>query len=393
MSGQTGVSVSTFSEWLERQARYKRQDVLTARIAGILSDHGINPFREGEGFALVGLVTGMVKPAEQQYRRIHFLPSVAASLRGEIANALDLYLSGIGGHGRYAVMTSGPRCEVWEVRGRVVWLNRTISKWHHEICGPLGIDVLFRAIELPWEQGKGFHVHANVIYHPTRYIPEPKWKRFKKQTAAFFGTHWDDNGRLRDVREAVKYVMKGDDLEALADHDARQVAELYRQLKGLHLVQGLGGFRIARKDRKERRAKVVSIQEFSGRKLVEVDIPRRRPRDDSDDRSGGGLPRSNQVFCFGLPKAAFSNVKEPVALVSNLDLDSFWRDPDVMERARRGLSDWTRRGNFPPDRWFPGRRPFKVHTYTSIVRSGAGCGRVIAGQTAPGNPHAPRSPP
>ena len=394
MSGQTGVVVSTLTEWQERQVRYRRQDDDTARIAGILERHGVNPFREGAGFALVGLVTGRVKPAEQQYRRIHFLPSVAAMLRCEIATALEHYLLSSVCLARYGVFTTGPRCEVWEVKGRVVWLSRMISRWHHEICAPLGIDVLFRGVELPCDDGLTFHVHANVIYFPTRYLQSRKWGRFKKQTAAFFGAHWEDLGKLRDVREVVKYVMKGDDIARLADQDERLVVELYRQLKGLHLVQCLGGFRAWRRARKEAGEKVVAILEFDGRKTVIVKRAERRPREEAAEPAVDRLPVSNRVLSFGLPRAAFGPVKEPVALVSNFDPDGFWRDPVVMERARSGLKRWMARGNFPPRCWFPrGRSPFKVHTYTTTVGAGGACGRVEAALTGPDLAHEPRPPP
>ncbi len=366
LSGQTGVAVSTLPEWQERQARYRAQDALTAEVAQVLSAGGVNPFRDGAGFSLVGLVTGLVKPAEHEYRRIHFLPAVAASLRAELANALDLYLAINGRHARYAVMTTGQRCTVCDVRSRLVWLHRTISRWHHEICAPLGIEVLFRAAELPCDDAETFHVHANVLYAPSRYLRPREWRRFLRQTRAHFGAHWHDNGKLEDVREAVKYVMKGDQVARLAASSPTVLVALYHQLAGLHLVQGLGPFRDWRRSLADVGQKVIAIHEREGRKLIAVKRRERRPEDETEASAGARLPASNRILSFGLPRAAFGPRKEPVALVENLDLGSFWRDPLVAEHARRALHDWTRKDLLPPARPAPpASGAFTVHTSTT----------------------------
>lgn len=390
MAGQTGACVSDLATWSERELRYRLQDELTRRIAGILEPAGVPVFRPGRGFALVGLVTGGIKPAEQPYRRIHFLPAVAAALRAELANALELFLATKGRYARYAVMTTGQRCEVGELRARIQQLNRLVSRWHHETCKPLGIVVAFRSIELPCDDDLSFHVHANIVYWPTRSIPKKPWKKFLRRTRAFFGAHWKDNGRLKEVREVVKYMMKGDQVARLAETDPAVLVELYHQLKLLPLVQPLGPFRDFRRRLERDRLKVVAVYEARGRRLVAVKRPPRPHR----DRPNTGLPETNQVLSIDLPRAAFCNYREPVMRVCNLDANTLWNHPGLAARARAALADWTRNGAPAPHlATLIGRDLFTVHTSTSTVAAARAGDRLPAPETPAVSPHAPRAPP
>lgn len=390
MRGQTGASVSDLPTWLEREQRYRRQDELTKRLAGVLEAAGIPAHRAGAGFALVGLVTGGVKPAEQPYRRIHFLPSVAASLRAELANGLELFLATKGRYARYAVVTTGQRCELHDLRRRIVRLSRLVSRWSHEVCKPLGVVVAFRSIELPCDDGKTFHVHANVVYWPTHSIAKKAWRRFLRRTRAHFGAHWKDCGRLKEVREVVKYVMKGDEVARLADNDPADVVELYYELRGLRLVEPSGPFRAFRHQLDDAGLKVVAEYGPRGRRLVVT----RRPAQGHPDRPIAGLPATNQVLSIDLPRAAFCNYREPVLRVSNLDVHTLWRDPQLLARAGEALAAWTRNGAPPPQLLVPAAcGPFTVHTFTPAVGAASPGAGPPAVKTATDRAHPARAPP
>ena len=368
MSGQTGVQVSSNAEWEERRDRHDAQDAVTAEVARALAAGGIDPFRPGEGYAIVGLVSGAFKPTEQQYRRSLFLPAMAASLRAGTALELELFLSLHAPYARYGVITTGTRCPVCDVRARVVKLERLISQWRYEVCAPLGIEVYLRSIELPSNQDLTFHVHANVLYQPTRRLGQRRWRRFLRQTRAFFAAHWRDNGGLEDVREVVKYVMKADQLLWLTRCHPGVLVQLHDQLQGLHLVQPLGPFKAWRRGLEDAHQKVIQITEDEQRKLIAVQRPRRRPRDETEPSPGPRLPRTNRVLAFCLPRAVFGPHKEPVVLVSNLDLDTLWHDPIVMEHAARALHAWTSKGLPPPARLLAtARSASTVHTSTTTV--------------------------
>jgi len=390
MAGQTGACVSDLPTWSEREQRQRLQEQLTRRLAGVLERAGIPAHRAGSGFALVGLVTGGVKPAEQPYRRLHFLPGVAAALRAELANALELFLATRARYARYAVMTTGQRCELDELRPRITRLSRLVSRWTCEVCAPLGIEVAFRSIELPCDDAKTFHVHANVVYWPTRNIPKKAWKRFLRRTRAFFDAHWQDNGRLKEVREVVKYVMKGDDVARLADNDEADVAELYHQLAGLHLVQPLGPFRAFRQQLDDDGLKVVAEYGPRGRRLVVT----RRPTRPHRDRPITGLRGTNEILSIDLPRAAFCNYREPVMRVANLDVQTLWQDDRLLARAGEALADWTRNGAPAPQLLVPAARgPFTVHTCTPAVGAASSRRGLPVPETPAVSPHAPRAPP
>lgn len=389
-SEQTGGCVADAATYAARERRHKRNDALTRRIADVLEDQGIKVFREGQHFALVGLVTGIFTPAEQQYRRIHFLPTVAAALRAQLANALELYFSTHARHARYGVVTTGQRCEVGELRQRIIRLNRMISRWHHEICAPLGIDVLFHSIELPCDDAQTFHVHANVLYQPTRYLQPRKWARFLRRTRAFFAAHWQDNGQLKDVREVVKYIMKGDEIERLADRAPDVIAHLYRQLQGLHLVQALGSFRAFRHRLDQDALKVIPLYNGRRRRLVVV----RRPKRQAHDREAPASYAVNRILGIDLPRAAFCRFREPIIRVCNLDLQSLWNDPGLRARARAALTDWNRNGAPPPHVAAPGgRTPLTVHTFTTTVGAPDAKKELTPAKTAAEGPYAARAPP
>ena len=390
MAEQTGVPVSSQDAWCERNARRRKQDAFTKRLAAILEVAGVSVYRDTYGAATVGLVTGLSTPAQRQYRQVHFLPSVAATLRAGVANALELYITTKAPFARYAVMTTGPRCELAEVRDRIIKLSRKVSRWHHQLCVPLGIDVLFRSAELTIDDALTFHVHANVIFNPTHHIPKRTWKRFLKSTRAMFGAHWQDNGRLDDVREVVKYIVKGDDLALLVATGDDQVVELYHQLHGLHLVQSLGGFRTFIHRLVNDRFKIVPIYRAGRRRLALVKRPPAHHRDGRSNAVGA----VNQVYSINLPSAAFTRFREPVIRVGRLDIETLWNDPNLRRRAYEALRDWHHNGAPDPRAIAPdGRSPFQVHTDRETVGASEPGPLPGPARTAAENPKAPRAPP
>ena len=390
LSGQTGVLVSTHAEFQERRARHLELDAETARVAGALAAGGVDPYRPGAGFAVVGLVSGLVKPAEREYRHKHILPVVAAALRAPVANALELYLSLYAPGARYGVFTGGRRCQVEEVHGRVRALVRKLSRWHHVICKPFGIDVLFRGVELTVDADLTFHPHVNLLYVLDRYLRPREWRRFLSQSRAFLGAHWQDNGPLRDVREVVKYFMKGDDLDRLVRSHPAVLVELSRQVERCRLVEPLGSFRVWHRDLKHAGLRVVPILEDGERKLIAVKRRERRPGEASVPKPGGRLPRTNRILCFGLPRALHGPHKEPVALVENLDLDTLFHDPVVMEQSRRATRTWTSKGLLPPPgNPFLARSALKVHTTTVTVRAADAGAGVMTAEKAAAHGHPP----
>ncbi|TQV81904.1 hypothetical protein [Denitrobaculum tricleocarpae] len=347
VASQTGLSARDAVAWAEAQQRRAKIDSDTRLVADTLRRYGMDMRRKDQTLIQVGLVTGAVSSAVEGYQRSVFLPSVAASIRREMVDELEHFLKRDpkGRYARYVVITSGQRCIAPDLRWRIQSFNRKISKWRATVCKAFGIDVLLRALEFPWEKGKGFHVHSNVILVPRSRLSKGDWADFFERTRHYFGSWWRDNGRLSDVREAVKYCIKGDDLMKMCREDPNALANAYVYTRGLHLVQPMGAFREWRSELKADRKKVVAIHDREGnRRLVVID---RKRKDDESCRSMEG--GENQVISISLPSARFSRFKEPVALIANPNLDRLWGEGsgELFKHHLEALEHW--RANGAPD--------------------------------------------
>ena len=166
--------------------------------------------------------------------------------------------------------------------------------------------------------------------------------------------------------------------------------ELYHQLKRLHLVHPLGGFRDWRRALADAGLEVKPIKEHNGWKLVAVKRPERRPCDATEPSAGARLPQTNRILCYGLPRAAFGPHKEPVALVENLDMATLRQDPVFMEHHRRAVHDWAAKGLLPPA-WPPpsARSASTVHKTTATVGARSKCPRAQTPEKAAAYGHPP----
>lgn len=221
----------------------------------------------------IGAVTGVVE-CQRIYRACRFLPTVAARDRRPTVNGLKLF---IGGHKcskyfRYVVMTSSEPVPFntdrqGNMRAAIQELNRRISKWAHKAQKKYGVKVLYRSIEFTratagerdaeaHARGQAsnlserygadtvlYHVHANVLYWPTRVMKEDgkTWDDFLRFTHDATAAWWRDNGKVEKVEELVKYCSKPNDtLQSSAD----ELVWLYYATQLLKLCQPLGEFKV-----------------------------------------------------------------------------------------------------------------------------------------------------
>ena len=402
VASQTGLSARDAVAWAEAQQRRAKIDAETRLVASTLREYGFDLRRKDQVLVQVGLVTGAVASAVEGYQRNVFLPSVAASLRREMVDQFELYLRRHqkGKFARYAVITSGQRCKAIGLRERVQTFNRKISKWRATVCRDFGIDVLLRALEMPWKKDAGFHLHSNVILLPKGRLSKADWADFHERTRRYFGSWWRDNGRLSDIREALKYCIKGDDLTRMCRDDPVSLVNAHQEVRGLHLVQPLGGFRAWRSELKAERQKVVAVHDRKGRRRLVITDRRRR----DEDRCRSLEDSDNQLVSITLPSARFSRFKEPVALIARPNLDTLWGEGsgELFKHHLEALEHW--RANGAPDpkaalaEAFDAQAsaahqsisgaaaPFIVHTCTSTVRE---TGRPPASEMVENGKHPP----
>lgn len=340
-------------QWARRAAASKQLTAQTERIASALTRAGVDVVRPGD-VTLISAVTGIVESLPI-YRAVRFLPTVAARDRRPMVNGLKLFMAGHRNskYFRYAVMTcSEPVPAFGDLRGSIQALSRRISKWSNWVQ-KYGIKVLFRGIEFTRATAAErkmadrypaetilYHVHANVIYWPTRNI-EDEWPEFLKETHSYMGAEWKDNGAVKRVEEIVKYCSKPADTLAASDDE---LVWLYQQTTRLKIAQPLGDFKAWLRDLAERGEKVVRVQvrEGDGR-LMRVRKQRRvgfydteddvsdEPEADDDagevarperverDKRMSDGPPANIVLGMSLPQWRHSPWAEPMIMIQHYD--------------------------------------------------------------------------
>lgn len=340
--------------WARRATASKHLTVQTERIASALTRAGVDVVRPGD-VTLISAVTGIIESLPI-YRAVRFLPTVAARDRRPMVNGMKLFIAGHKNSRffRYAVMTSvEPVPAGGDLRGAIQQLSRRISKWTHRVQ-KFGVKVLFRGIEFTRktaaERGMEerysadtplYHVHANVLYWPTRALKATEWDAFLKETHKFIGAEWRDNGTVKKVEEIVKYCSKPADTLAASDDE---LVWLYQQTQRLKIAQPLGDFKTWLRDLEDRGEKVVRVQvrEGDGR-LMRVRKQRRvgfydaedgvsdEPETEHDagdvalperverDKRLSDGPPANIVLGMSLPQWRHSPWAEPVILVQHYD--------------------------------------------------------------------------
>ncbi|RVO61810.1 hypothetical protein [Sinorhizobium meliloti] len=271
--------------WAKRQAATKVLEGQTERIADALLRAGVNVVLDGD-LTMIGAVTGVVEH-QRVYRAVRFLPTVAGRDRRGIVNGLKLFISGHPNsrYFRYAVMTCAQPVPVGgDLRTVIRGLSRRISKWSHEARKKYGIEALYRGIEftrataaerdaaahargetsdLSEEYGADtvlYHVHANVLYWPTRNIAK-LWPEFLRFTHHATDAWWKDNGRVEKVEEIVKYCSKPADTLAASDDE---LVWLYQATRRLKICQPLGVFKLWLAELEKAGEKVVRVRDGRG---------------------------------------------------------------------------------------------------------------------------------
>ena len=286
------------------------------RIADALESQGIKAYGPSK-LTLVGILSGKVVELPD-FRNIVFIPSVAQRKRHQLLKQLEFFMQK---HrfSRMWVFTTGHRTPLPEVRERISWLHRRLSKLNAQpFMKAAGCALVFRSTELGEidrapDRTPTFHIHAHVIVHLQRKLSRDAWSQLLKSVRGWWKFHFKDAQCIHQAREACKYVVKPGDLDKLKDEE---LAELHRQLFKLHLVQCLGKLKELRAQLKDTDCKLVRI----GNEPWEM-VPnwnRGRPaRDTEEIESFEGREPDDWVLCTLPPSCAVSMKAEPLAVVLN----------------------------------------------------------------------------
>lgn len=267
---ETGMSVSP-EEW-ERQkmerAEVRRQ---SHYLAHILENQGTRAYRDDAFQLWIWHVHSKVAESIPNFRRICFLPYIAAIVRSTKLAALEYFIDR---HPfcRFWTFTSGQRVGIDGLRARIEELHTNLNALNKELRRLYGVELVFRSTELGSvefdaanrpaadsgsieydENGNPlFHVHAHCVVHSlVGYIPKKRWVEMVNFVHSHWEHHWDAGEIIRNARECCKYVTKPADMVKLGEKSPAALAAVETALHGLRLVTPLGTLRREIRARKE----------------------------------------------------------------------------------------------------------------------------------------------
>lgn len=324
----------------EKRARIAEQtDLMSARLEA----QGVPTWcAPHDPVTALGELSGRIEQECQKRRHIMILPEVARAERAGLVRDLTYFIEHHPKRGmfRYGVLTAGKRVSFGgDLRGRRRWLHKNITRWVDEARARYDVEVIFRGDEYTFKIGdllnSGAHFHVNVAYLPHRKLTRKQWAEFLSWTKRRLGgVHWKDNGRLKDVRELVKYICKlgtGENdqtgsvgIDQLSPQD---LAWFHRETFKAQNVACLGSFGAFRRDLKEAGQRIAYIRGH----LRRVDKCPSPPRA-TEERVREAGQVENVVISRQLPNHRFGPVAEPCLLIMG------YNPNPKTEAGRKGLA-------------------------------------------------------
>ena len=354
---QTGKHVDHFN-YAKGQVIKDEALRFSHKLAQALFKQGINVYaKPGAQTHKIGLVTGIVEEADAPFINSPMIPVMMMKQRQGLIKDLQLFRENdpLGRHMRYAVVTAGDRVKMADLESTILQLVERVRRWASDVARPYGVEPIVRAIEFPYDPlTKTFHVHCNLIYLPTKGLTSKAWASFLTDSRGAFQAHWQDQGLIRDIEEAVKYCLKGEDLALLEREGGRVLANWFQAVKGRRLVQTFKRFGAWRAEVRAQRLRPYSLLLSDGSKAL---VFAQKP--DPVDNPEIDEPRKFSVLAVTLPQASLSPYKEPCAIVRGYDPELFKNDAYLQRSIKLANEQWTANGG--PDIDEARRAAFNVH--------------------------------
>lgn len=283
----TGVFMGPYA-WGLQKARKEMLERQTAKMIEALEEHG-EFARYVTNTVRKGLVTGEVVEVEA-LRNVCFLPTMAQKNRREFINDLGYYLENIdkngGSYHKYWVLTFGERENLpafGDMHGAITEANRRMQVWREMAAREFDIDVHMTALEWTVNEERQYHLHANILAK-TPYMKDAKleFARFAARTEEIIGAKFLASGKIRNIRELVKYPFKPADLDGASSAELfwlfkstfrRRIVRFHGNLAKFRRERKEGGYRVFRLRNKFRLREVASIMPHENG-YTEVDLER-----------------------------------------------------------------------------------------------------------------------
>ena len=324
---KTAGTAVDFDKWNEAQVQRRLLQQVSREVADRLESVGFEA-RTGRDMSIVGLQSRGILKLES-YRDLRIIPEVARRKRRALLKDVEYWMAQRP-FARMWTFTTGERCMIWELRERLKWLHRKVSKLNAtKFMKKAGASIVFRASELGEIKASevggqfSFHPHAHCLVDLRAKLSKTAWATLLSQVSEWWGPHWDESGKVCQPRELVKYLAKPFDLLKL---NGSQLLELNEITGTSRMVEGLGSLRSERSARNKAKERVDCINgrwvtskrwnshaktasPLSVEELALMNVEKK------DTRPTARLPR---VLARCLPSPVFSPVREPIFLVEDL---------------------------------------------------------------------------
>ena len=260
-TAETGAAISP-EQYEKNQKRRGKLRQMSAQIVAMLAEAGVNAMRTDAAKVYAFYVHSRTFELLPAYRRICFIPEVAAALRAPKLAALEYWLERHP-YARFWTFTAGERVTLRTLEERIGWLHRKLSKLNHELAR-FGVEIVFRSTEfgtlerktdslsereagggLLFENGEPlFHPHAHCVVLAKFGYNATKWREACEFVRDFWRRggqklHCDFGEIIGSAREACKYVTKPGDLLQLTPAQLRQLYEITYRAKLCHPLGSL----------------------------------------------------------------------------------------------------------------------------------------------------------
>lgn len=367
---ETGTMVS-LKGWTVAK---ERRDLLAGQsdeMRELLEEAGVPVWSDAAPLKMTGAVTG-IEYTQRQKRNVNLLPDVAARNRRQ-QQLLFAKFAHRKKYLRYLVLTAGERLAAGVsedgIKDRRKEMTRRISRWSSYVRKRFRMNVYLAALECPRDPETGtYHLHANIIYDGPK-LSADEWSKFLKSTRRRLKFHAQDNGRLRDLNEAIKYVTKPEDFAGI---EGGELAWLFSEwYRGRSFIP-YGKFKAFVADAKERRLKVVERsngdlvfmqKNTAKRKSMEerildlaakagVDPSEITAQDVLEASQGDGAPE-NVILTVTQPTTAFGPFREPLIIHMGINhnaksLESQGRYADFLYYRLKALEAWEKNTRMTP---------------------------------------------
>lgn len=383
--------VSALPDFFDRRKRAAQTVLMSRKVADRLERLRMGGYHEGDEMLMVGLHSGIVERIDP-FRRNNSIPYIAQQKRADPLKEAIAYMEKRskerGVFYRHWCIHDGPRCLSIDLKKRWAKQKRRVSKWNaHPVAKRCGVRIILRSSEVGspvkkahkkrWNKKKRvferpyildtegkrircvdalgrqtWHPHTHCIVEMSRFLTPSEWKEVLKAANAHFHTVEIDHGRLRQPREAVKYLVKCDELDELPDIEFMRFVRRTRKCRNVEPLAGLKAFRKGLRERCEKircrfdpetgRAEYVPVKNWNQKALAWKKSEGQKAVEAAAALTERGPLERAVVVARLAPQAMFLPIAEPVYMVRGPrpDMSEFRARPEVYPHFQYTAEAW-----------------------------------------------------